>query len=385
MRPRVIKQFTVRADVLSNAFDLVAQPRQAYVRLDLEGSVLTAHTRSDDVVVAVDVEAIGTPGAVVLPLASMKSVLKGLDTQPVQFNQTRDMVQWQAGGQKGMVIAVPKETMPKSDISFSHPNMMVGADVLKKALTRLLKISKGGSVGPMGPHNQLLKYPVLESVYIDATGPTLVACDPTRLAYWELGLDAQFTGESVVATEPLMRVLLSRLRSGGDVQLAWHEEKFAALCDGVRIAGRSLPWPYPIWRNFCPTTFDNKFVFGSKVLVDAVKRLATTTDREGRLYLKIASDFLRLGTHPDIAEDISCASREGTYVGWGWFRLRKFLEGLQMLEGKKMILEFNTPSDVGINVPLHLSGEGRLHYYMMPLIPHLTVPSLDTPNQQGNL
>ena len=149
--------------------------------------------------------------------------------------------------------------------------------------------------------------------------------------------------------------LVSLRSSENSIKLFYDKGQVVFISSNQIITTRTLEGTYPNYSQLIPDTFSKIFNFNTKILIDALERIAVLADQQSSV-VKIKLDNNDLASISADAQDIGNANEAipVSYSGEDFniaFNVRYLLEGLKVIASENVLLKCNIATTPAVFVP----------------------------------
>jgi len=298
-------------------------------------------------------------GAITIPSKLLSEIVNKLPNEtPVSLSVEEDSDNISIKSDRGSfnLKGIPSDDYPKLPFVESGTSLNIDSSSFLRALKfTVFASSNDDSKQLLTGVNFSFKQKYLESA----------ATDGHRLAVAVIGneenIDKLLLSESdlsvTIPTRSLREIeKLVTLRSPeNSIKLFYDKGQVVFISSNQIITTRTLEGNYPNYSQLIPDTFSKIFTFNTKILVDALERIAVLADQQSSV-VKFKLDNTDLASISADAQDIGNANESipVSYSGENFdiaFNVRYLLEGLKVVASENVLFKCNLSTTPAVFVP----------------------------------
>ncbi|MGH2708228.1 MAG: DNA polymerase III subunit beta [Actinomycetota bacterium] len=330
------------------------------VRITASGSEVELAGTDLEIFVTVRQEcAVQKAGAMVVPGRLFGDVLKSLPSGKVTVEVRGAQIRVEGARAEFSLTALPMGDFPEFADVPEQAHSRVSATDLGKALRQVVRAASSDEARP-----------ILTGVLWSFSEGTarLAATDSYRLAVRELGVkEGPSEGEVIVPSRALSE-LGRHLAGAGATEATLRMGESQAVCElgAMRLITRLIEGEFPKYRQLIPQGYSSRLAVGRAELLEAVQRVGVVAGANTPVKVHLGEEVrltaveAGVGEAAEVLENASYVGEPATMA----FNPRFLSDGLEVLEGDKVVMEVGEPTR-----PAILTGDGGAEflYLVMPV------------------
>mgnify|MGYP000350554791 CR=1 FL=1 len=302
-------------------------------------------------------------GAITIPSKILSEIVNKLPTETpviIEVDQDSDNISIKSDRGSFKLKGIPSDDYPNLPFVESGTSLNIDPSSFVKALKlTVFASSNDDSKQLLTGVNFTFKQNYLESASTDGhrLAVVLIGNEDTIQNNKE-SLSASVENFSVtIPTRSLREIekLISLRSSENSIKLFYDKGQVVFISSNQIITTRTLEGDYPNYSQLIPDTFSKNFIFNTKILIDALERIAILADQQSSV-VKINLGENDLAVISADAQDIGSANESipVSYSGEVFdiaFNVRYLLEGLKVISCENVILKCNLSTTPAVFVP----------------------------------
>ena len=302
-------------------------------------------------------------GAITIPSKILSEIVNKLPTETpviIEVDQDSDNISIKSDRGSFKLKGIPSDDYPNLPFVESGTSLNIDPSSFVKALKlTVFASSNDDSKQLLTGVNFTFKQNFLESASTDGhrLAVVLIGNEDTIQNNKE-SLSASVENFSVtIPTRSLREIekLISLRSSENSIKLFYDKGQVVFISSNQIITTRTLEGDYPNYSQLIPDTFSKNFIFNTKILIDALERIAILADQQSSV-VKINLGENDLAVISADAQDIGSANESipVSYSGEIFdiaFNVRYLLEGLKVISCENVILKCNLSTTPAVFVP----------------------------------
>ena len=302
-------------------------------------------------------------GAITIPSKILSEIVNKLPTETpviIEVDQDSDNISIKSDRGSFKLKGIPSDDYPNLPFVESGTSLNIDPSSFVKALKlTVFASSNDDSKQLLTGVNFTFKQNYLESASTDGhrLAVVLIGNEDTIQNNKE-SLSASVENFSVtIPTRSLREIekLISLRSAENSIKLFYDKGQVVFISSNQIITTRTLEGNYPNYSQLIPDTFSKNFIFNTKILIDALERIAILADQQSSV-VKINFGKNDLAVISADAQDIGSANESipVSYSGEMFdiaFNVRYLLEGLKVISCENVILKCNLSTTPAVFVP----------------------------------
>lgn len=287
-------------------------------------------------------------GMIAIDAKLILDILKNLPEQPLTFSIDDESYKIEISSDYGKykLVGVDGEEYPKAAQLDDAAQVKIPADVLVKAITKTIFATGNDEMRPV--MNGVL-------CQLSSENTTFVATDAHELVrYTRKDIKAEKSASFILPKKPL-NLLKNSLDGEEDVQIEYNDSNAVFTFNDTTLTCRLIDGKYPNYEAVIPSENPNQMTIDRQTFLSSMKRVSIFANKTThQVRLKIAGSQLKMYAEDldysnEADESLTCNfSGEDIEIG---FNSKFFIEMLENVETKEIVLAMSEPNRAGIILP----------------------------------